>query len=1159
MLAQRLLLLAVSISCGIPASSFGQTPTSRLEFTGTVMTADGNPAAGVALTFVATDRDGSRDCGSTRTGADGSFKVGINRKPTWYQLSMWAETADAVGWWMFDWQKRTAEVRLVPLKDTTTTVTDDNGNAIEGVRLLPMQIVGDLGRADGADLPEEVRKRWTLETNGSGQFSAKLPIRGMLRGQLKAGGTENIDLVFRPSKKVLVRLQELHQIRSQLAWPQGAVRPTKLSSLGELQVYGKQLAFDANGNPADENSKPSVMLRHSLKASIDQNGAVNFKLPAGEYNQSLSLAPTTPLATTTRRLQPFVVKTGADNIFEIPTVRAYAIRGRVVNAETGEPVAGAQVRSNITRNGRYLRSSSVETVADGTYLLHSLPGKVQLKIESAAGFIPSPDSGVGKIFEQRMPRREVNADTRWPDLEVDPATEFVVRVVDTNGKPVPNAQVRYAPYAHANGVFGAPSLLTDENGECAINGVAINDTLPIWARTDNAVSSGRTVVTPKELDGPVVIRISPNFGARVRCVVKTRGGEPIAGAELKFGTAYGYVTKWLPDRGLLIGGDAATATTNAEGISLSPVLWEGQSYSITASCKGYDVTEAAQFAVQRNEVQTKEFTLRPSRASQITGTVVDENGKPIPNARVVAAGKQYQDATTRSDVKGKFKLDEVAPDVRFVFADVDCFRFGGARVSSSQPVRIRLRSESAPPESIRANRIVGQDERTEAATRLINLAQSIPATPRSAARLQPLKALVRIDLERAISNAGVFDYAVRQEAAKQLATTDPRKAVEILSPSRYAIRHAVELGQQLLARDAKKHRATAGLLADLATELAEVKENPERDYAELAPLLTKLGRHEQAEKLARAAISLVGKAKNLEGRLSYDAKSVAVALAPYDYDAAVAIASRIKTDYTRTEAVASVAEAVAYKNLPKALSDVGAVSGVSIAPLIRDKTRARIAFSIADTNPEKAIEIARSCDQPENRMMALSLIAVRVAKKDEKRAWELIDEGLQAIRNRPDMFISWSNFGGGGPFAALFAARANQVNYPDMDSVIWHVRAACRLGMHAQGRERLRATITTAGVLAVTDRFAARELLKLVEHQEDQIRGSRMLDTWIRAWVQTDFQRGVAAISEQLEEDADRGKWTVRCPLTLLLESNSEEQLRIVSEQAPGLQDWLIP
>ncbi len=368
------------------------------------------------------------------------------------------------------------------------------------------------------------------------------------------------------------------------------------------------------------------------------------------------------------------------------------------------------------------------------------------------------------------------------------------------------------------------------------------------------------------------------------------------------------------------------------------------------------------------------------------------------------------------------------------------------------------------------------------------------------------------------------------------------------------------LGKQLARSKNEKDRETALQLAKLAEELAD-EQAPPKYYPRLATLFTLLGQHDKARTLVHRTLKTVPEGEP-NSQDTWLIQQTAVALAPYDFEQAQALAERAEEGYQRTEAAANVALAIVPTDPDTAIRTVEALKGDSNAPAIRDRARLRIALELVDKDMDRAIQLVRQCEQPGNLAQALGQLAVRVAEMDKQRAWTLIDQALAIHRGEENAYQSWSNFGEGGPFAAALAYQAGQTGYPDMESVIWHVRAACRAkGNVTSGQQRLQATIGTARILALVDQFAARDLLESIADKYAQIPrgdgGVSLYDQWLQAWLLVDFQRGAILLKEDLERLAASGKEN---PLRYghgsvfrLLTAAADERFGVVTDSATGL------
>ncbi|MFK7817089.1 MAG: hypothetical protein AB8G99_00095, partial [Planctomycetaceae bacterium] len=988
-------------------------------------------------------------------------------------------------------------------------------------------------------IPASQRRAWKTKTNAGGTFALRqVPKAGVLSIKVAAEGFGDPQVTFTLDRPLQLVLRRGSPVNGRLAWPDGAKRPVGGGQLGTVSIQ-KYDRFSEDGKPTASLKQAAYVCLYSQKQSILADGSVTFPaLPPGSYSLNVTFDLETPLGSLAQK--PLLVSEVEPTSFEINAARAYRLSGRAVSSVDGKPVANATVQVWTIRNGRRRYGPGATTGSDGTFSCYTPKGETRVMISSASGFVGGPEHSGSPLYKERFPTIDVVGDTEWPEIKVDPSTDVVVQILDTKGNPVPNAQVRTVASAGAPANFyGART--TDENGKCVVSGADATDTLPIWARTEAAVSDGKTIVTPGELDGPVEIKVSPDNGVRFRCKVVDRDGKPIPDARVTFKTSFRFVSKWLGERGgLSLSGSAGFASTDKDGVAISGPLWAGQTYWITASAEGYDVSEAPQLVGQDGTTDIKPFVLKASRASEIAGTVVNTDGEPIADARVFAAGKKYRMPITKTAADGSFLLDEIAPDVRYVFVDAAGYRFGGVRVGSQSPVAVTLRPVESSPKGVRKLRPVTLEDRTNATRKLIDQMISVEQKPGYSA----LQALVWIDGDEALvmsdAAGGRFSHMVRNAYASRIAKEDSDKAVELLRGSKRGLTDAIAIGRRLAKSDDANQRNNAKKFANLAKQLIKKQAEPKRIYPLLVPLLTEVGD-------TAAAKRFIGELQSLSGN-----RAAAVALAPYDYEQATALCGEIKEGYVRTTVLADMIVATAHQDLNKALARLNALEGDSNTPNIRDKARARIAMMVVGENPDKAIEIVRACTEPDNRAQAIGWLCIPIAKHDKQKAWDLIEEALAIHRQEDDAYRSWSNFGGAGPPAARLAHQALQAGYPDMESVVWHVRAACR-ARSQQGMQRLDSTIKTAKVLALVDRIAARELLNLISHQKDQL--GRREPEWLQAWVLTDFNRAVGLFSDRLEADQKKGKLSGNYQLELLMQTDPEEKFQMINSRYLALWD----
>jgi hypothetical protein len=469
-------------------------------------------------------------------------------------------------------------------------------------------------------------------------------------------------------------------------------------------------------------------------------------------------------------------------------------------------------------------------------------------------------------------------------------------------------------------------------------------------------------------------------------------------------------------------------------------------------------------------------------------------------------------------------------------------------------LEIELRSKKDPPKGVRQWKPLDADRQHEAAHELILQALELPISPRSSSRSGLLCSLDRIDpqlaIKRSVANEnGLFNRSIRTARVKRMDVRDFEKVIPILQTlrERSAFLIARRFCRRLSWSDDKSDHKIADAYLKFAEEIVGADISSE---IQLASLYSKRGRTEKAVSVIDEIFKKVeDKELTLERRTI---ESLSEALAPIDFDRAMELTKKLKEGYQQTYAQAEVVLGILKQDPEKSLTAIADLRGDGNAPNIRDRTRFRAALMLVDKEPQTAIDLAYQCEVKGNRSQALARLAVRVAEFDRPKSWEMIEDAIGIYRER-DTHRGWSNYGGAGPFAAAVAYQANLVEYPDMQSVIWHVLAACRAGSE-KAQERLSTTISTARILALTDKIAARELLRSVASQQDQIprktHSVSLFDRYLQAWMLVDFGRGTALIREDLEriekEGADKNFRYGQRDVFQLLVAPAEERFHLL-------------
>lgn len=229
-----------------------------------------------------------------------------------------------------------------------------------------------------------------------------------------------------------------------------------------------------------------------------------------------------------------------------PPTGTGVIRGRVVRADTGEPLRRVQVRVDEWSTGDHGGPAATMTGADGRYELTRLPaGRYQLKA-TRGGYVEVA-YGQRRPFERGRPLElDEGAVLQNIDFALPPGGVVTGRVIDETGEPVAQAGVSLARRRFIDGekrLAAQSGSSTDDRGEFRIFGVppgdyvisATLDVMDLGSRdrvryvptyypgTPVASEAQRvSVAAAQELSG-IVIALARAATATVRGVVRTSG------------------------------------------------------------------------------------------------------------------------------------------------------------------------------------------------------------------------------------------------------------------------------------------------------------------------------------------------------------------------------------------------------------------------------------------------------------------------------------------------------------------------------------------------------------------------------------------------------------------------------------------------------------
>jgi protocatechuate 3,4-dioxygenase beta subunit len=349
------------------------------------------------------------------------------------------------------------------------------------------------------------------------------------------------------------------------------------------------------------------------------------------------------------------------------------IEGTVVEKASGKPAGGVMVTATPdSRMSMLLTAKTATTAQDGTFRIGALTAGAYLvqlprssdRIGTLSGGTLTPQlpeklaERVAEPVRVTVKAGQTNRDVR---LELTTGGIIEVLVKDSAGNPVPGATVSVFRVQEMQSL-GGQSLngRTDEKGVARIR-VAAGQYVPAGVykegfgrrtgviRTSDAfeVQEGETKRIEQVLDA----------GPKATGIVRDEAGNPLAGVKFEV----------LP-----MMASPREVTSDASGkfeVAWDPGMWgpQGTTFILVARDVARNLAEAVDLDEQAGNLDVK---LRPGVV--ITGTVLKEQGQPLPEARVriMIQGSRWSGPLGRSDLgkagpDGKFEIKAIPPDRQY--------------------------------------------------------------------------------------------------------------------------------------------------------------------------------------------------------------------------------------------------------------------------------------------------------------------------------------------------------------------------------------------------------------------------------------------------------------------------------------------------------------
>jgi hypothetical protein len=876
---------------------------------------------------------------------------------------------------------------LVPAAPFTGKMENTDGQPLAGVEVrldslsypLPggqhwkgIALAGDLGRI------------LATKTNETGEFAMRLgPRDASFMFTFSAPGYGTVRTEVPPSWPV--RLVKAGTLRGRLVYPPG-VAP----AAGVRVILSGQMS--ANG------------LESWASPLTDATGAFGpVELPAGGYFVDLQAQP--PGEYLIPPVWSVEVRAGRETTVELTAEKGAPVTGRVVAADTGAGLEGIEV-TVAAINGSI--TVTTKTGLGGSFRLLGPVGDVQVRVQDTPDYYRA-DGNRGNY--QTVPLTAAGADVG--EIMMNRTVDLTVLVVDQTGRPVQGATVTSAERHY--GAEGPPT--TSSEGLHIFTHCRPSEPMTFRARKGELSSEAVKVQV-----GPVRLVLKPGLLSQAQAVLVDQDGHPLPQAQAYL-SGYGDGTN-----------DSFRAVPDAEGRVVWTDLWAGWQYWLSVYVRGGAPVQAKSWTAVGGKTEDLGVVPVTLLRGVVAGTVLDEKGRPVAEARVWVDGDDSRPVQTVTDSAGRFRLEHLKEGNLFLFATAPRHLTIYMPADTGQTdLRIAMRTRQpatmGPPQHYAGPSLPPAEGRAQAEALLQQaLHEARPpeywnseAVIRSLARLDPaagIRALttgheseqVWVNPKASYGEAGYLGAAEGSlatdfsAAEKYLRETEPGAAVSLLLSKATALR----ITNPDLARKC------ADLSLDLTSGISDAN-HLLMARAEVASTLEEMG-DPRGPALAKEVYEQV-KARPLEGT-GMDPQvrgRAAYALAPVDPEGAVALLApppkwEDGARELKLSARWSVARAIARRDLDRG---VRVLEGLT--PDERDRGLVAIVGELAPAQWGRAQDLLDQISEPTEEVLAEIQLA-NMLPPDQARG--MIDQAAEQLRG---MVGGWGAFGYSVPdaFVAL--------------------------------------------------------------------------------------------------------------------------------------------
>jgi protocatechuate 3,4-dioxygenase beta subunit len=592
--------------------------------TGKVLTLSGKPAVGASVHFLSLSGGSDRPYAQafTTSKADGSFYIFVsdsemkNARGHGASNVLLATLGSETGFVCIDDDKfKRTVIELQTSATVAFHAVDENGAPVEGATVVVSNIETtqnsyrvDWGANGGAP--------WKAFTDKLGNASiSNVPCGSYVNFTVDSGKYTALNDINLSDLTVNPGVQNLH-----LAIP-GA-------------ITGKVVYADTNKPAADLFVSVTEPTRsHDYHVKTDANGVYSFpRVTPGTYSVSPGLYgdlseewAVAPKAGVTVEAG----KTLSDTNFTI--IKGGILTGKVTDKKTGNPVT--DFRIDISVAGDYIAFPMIAMIhKDGTYKIHVPPGDISIMAYSPNVSMLNGNDAISMRLE--------DGETKTRDFSIDavaPLRAIHGTAVDTKGAPVASANISL--YS-----TGRPPQLdvTDAQGKFKFNDARSGDFL---VGTVKRFATAGPVTVPNgdsdiklSLDAPI---------SYAKGIVTDQDGKPIKGAIVS-------LDMW-PSGANGSGFGIKKSASDSMGRYWIGPIFSPFVYSVGAVAGGYSNAWSGQIAAPKGLPLDIPVTKLSKLDGVVSGVVLDEDDKPIPDVKVSLDWNNESSELT--DSNGRFTLN----------------------------------------------------------------------------------------------------------------------------------------------------------------------------------------------------------------------------------------------------------------------------------------------------------------------------------------------------------------------------------------------------------------------------------------------------------------------------------------------------------------------